>query len=81
MALRDAADVNLDGFTYRLRKRFRRLTDVDVTYCCFYLLDITDADIAALIQKAYPTVCERKRKIKRIIGDDDNLGYYLRNLP
>jgi tetratricopeptide (TPR) repeat protein len=81
LALRDAADVYMDSFTYRLRKRFSRLTDEDVTYCCFYLLDITDADIAALIQKAYPTVCERKRKIKRIIGEDDNLGYYLRNLP
>ena len=81
LALRDAADVNLDGFTDRLRKRFHRLTDEDATYCCFYLLDITDADIAALIQKAYPTVCERKRKIKRIIGESDNIGYYLRNLP
>ena len=81
LALRDAADVYMDSFTYRLRKRFSRLTDEDVTYCCFYLLNITDADIAALIQKAYPTVCERKRKIKHIIGEDDNLGYYLRNLP
>ena len=81
LALRNAADVNMDGYTFRLRKRFSRLTDEDVTYCCFYLLDITDADIAALIQKAYPTVCERKRKIKRIIGEDNNIGYYLRNFP
>ena len=80
LALRVAADENMDGFTLRLRKRFRGLTDEDVTYCCLYLLDITDADIAALMQKAYATVCERRRKIKRIVGGEDNLTYILRTL-
>ncbi len=80
LALRVAADDNMDDFTVRLRKRFPNLTDEDVTYCCLYLLDITDADIAALMQKAYPTVCERKRKIKRIVGEENNLSFILRNL-
>ena len=79
IALRMAADENLDNFTVRLRKCFQGLTDEDVTYCCFYLLDLTDADIAALMQKAYPTVCERKRKIKRIIGGENNLAFTLRS--
>ncbi len=80
LALRVAADKYLDNFTVRLRKRFLNLTDEDVTYCCLYLLDITDADIAALMQKAYPTVCERRRKIKRIVGEENNLNFALRNL-
>lgn len=74
-----AADENLDNFTVRLQKCYHGLTDEDVTYCCLYLLDLTDADIAALMQKAYPTVCERKRKIKRIIGGENNLAFTLRN--
>ena len=81
LALQIAADEYMDGFTVRLRKRFRGLTDEDATYCCLYLLDITDADIAALMQKAYATVCERRRKIKRIVGGEGNLAYTLRNLP
>ncbi len=80
LALRVAADKYMDDFTVRLRKHFPNLTDEDVTYCCLYLLDITDADIAALMQKAYPTVCERRRKIKRIIGEENNPNFALRNL-
>ena len=80
LALRVEADKYMDDFTVRLRKRFLNLTDEDVTYCCLYLLDITDADIAALMQKAYPTVCERRRKIKRIVGEENNLNFALRNL-
>jgi len=68
-------------FTIRLKKHFPSLTEEDITYCCLYLLDITDADIAALMQKAYPTVCERKRKIKRIVGGGNNFSFTLRNLP
>jgi hypothetical protein len=80
-ALRVAADEKMGRFTIRLKKSYPSLTEEDITYCCLYLLDITDADIAALMQKAYPTVCERKRKIKRIVGEDNNLGITLRNLP
>ncbi|MCR5040391.1 MAG: hypothetical protein K6A94_13790 [Bacteroidales bacterium] len=81
LALQIAADEKMGHFTIRLKKRYPGLTEEDITYCCLYLLDITDADIAALMQKAYPTVCERKRKIKRIVGEDNNLGVILRNLP
>ena len=81
LALRVAADEKMGCFTIRLKKHFPCLTEEDITYCCLYLLDITDADIAALMQKAYPTVRERKRKIKRIVGVENNLSFTLRNLP
>lgn len=81
LALRIAADEHLDNFTIRTRKQFPSLTDDDVTYCCLYLLGLNEASISALLQKAYPTVCERKRKIKRIVGEKSDLSFTLRNLP
>ena len=81
LALRVAADEKMDDFTARIKKHFPCLTDDDVTYCCFYLLGLNEADISALMQKAYPTVCERKRKIRRIIGEGKDLPFVLRNLP
>ena len=80
-ALRVAADDNMDNFTIRLKKRFPSLTEEDVSYCCLYLLGLSDADIAALVQRAYPTVCERKRKIRRIVGEENSLHFTLRNMP
>ncbi len=80
LALRVAADEYMDCFTTRVRKRYPSLTDEDVNYCCLYLLGLNEADISALMQKAYPTVCERKRKIRRIIGEQDDVLFTLRNL-
>ena len=79
-ALRAAADETMGDFTVRIKKRFPKLTDEDVTYCCLYLLGISEADISALMQKAYPTVCERRRKIKRIIGEPDNMVVALQKI-
>lgn len=81
LALRVAADEKMDGFTVRIRKHFPSLTDDDVTYCCLYLLGLNEAEVSALMQKAYATVCERKRKIRRIIGEEKDLAFVLRNLP
>ena len=79
-ALRAAADETMSDFTVRIKKRFPKLTDEDVTYCCLYLLGISEADISALMQKAYPTVCERRRKIKRIIGEPGNMVVALQKI-
>ena len=80
LALRVAADEKMNNFTVRLRKRFPELKDEDVNYCCLYMLKLNDAEIAALMQRAYPTVCERKRKIKRLIGGGEDIVYVLCNL-
>lgn len=80
LSLRVAADEHMGQFTKRIRKRFPNLTDDDLNYCCLYLLGLNEADISALMQRAYPTVCERNRKIKRIIGEKDDLFFALRNL-
>ena len=80
ITLRDAADRHLDYFTMRLKKDYPELTNSDLDYCCLYLLGLSDADVSALMQKAYPTVSQRSRKIKAILGDDSPLPITLRSI-
>ena len=72
--LRLAADHHFGQFTVRLKKAYPKLTISDLDYCCLYLLGLTDADIAALMQRAYNTVIERNGKLKRIFGNDNPLS-------
>ena len=80
LALREAADVHFGDFTARLIKEYPTLTKGDIDYCCLYLLGLNDADIAALMQRAFNTVCERDRKLKAIFGSDEPLSATLRKL-
>ena len=69
-ALREAADRHFNQFTSRLAKAYPDLTRSDLDYCCLYLLGLSDADVAALMQKAYPTVSHRARKMKAIFTSE-----------
>ena len=71
--LRLAADRHFRQFTIRMKKSYPELTNSDLDYCCLYMLGLTDADIAALMQRAYNTVVERDGKLKRILGNDNPL--------
>jgi len=73
-ALRETADRHFHHFTSRLAKAYPELTKVDLDYCCLYLLGLTDADIAALMQRAYNTVNERSGKLKRIFGCNNGVS-------
>jgi cytochrome b len=77
-ALREAADLHYNQFTSRLAKAYPDLTRGDLDYCCLYLLGLSDADVAALMQKAYPTVSQRARKIKGIFGSEEPVSVVLR---
>ena len=77
-ALREAADRHFNQFTSRLAKAYPDLTRGDLDYCCLYLLGLSDADVAALMQKAYPTVSQRARKMKGIFGSEESLPVTLR---
>ena len=70
MALREAADRHFGQFTSRLVKAYPDLTRGDLDYCCLYLLGLSDADVAALMQKAYPTVSHRARKMKAVFKSE-----------
>jgi hypothetical protein len=73
MALHEAVNHHFYGFTMRLKKMYPQLTDNDLNYCCLYLLGLTDADIAALMQRAYNTINERNSKLRRIFGSENSI--------
>lgn len=76
-ALCKAVNCHFNGFTTRLKKAYPSLTFADLEYCCLYLLGLSDADVSALMQKAYPTVSQRSRKIKAILGNEMPLSISL----
>ena len=80
LELRLAADHHFNQFTVRLKKAFPKLTNSDLDYCCLYLLGLTDADVAALMQRAYNTVIERNGKIRKILGSENPLPITLTDL-
>ena len=73
IALRVAADRHFQQYTIRLKKAHPELTKGDLDYCCLYLLGLTDADVAALMQRAYNTVSERNSKLRKVFGDENAL--------
>ena len=78
--LRIAADRHFSQFTLRLRKAYPKLTNIDIDYCCLYLLNLTHADISALMQRAYNTVVERDSKIQKTIGREEPLPVSLMDI-
>ena len=80
MALHKAVNYHFFGFTMLLKKAYPQLTNSDLDYCCLYLLGLTDADIAALMQKAYPTISQRSRKLKIILDCKTSLPITLHNI-
>ena len=68
VALHGVANRHFNHFTERLAQTYPDLTKSDLDYCCLYLLGLTDADVAALMQRAYNTVNERNSKLRRIFG-------------
>ena len=75
--LRMAADRHFNYFTIRLRKAYPKLTSIDIDYCCLYLLNLSYADVSALMQRAYNTVVERDSKIQKIMGTEKPLRVIL----
>ena len=78
--LRMAADRHFSQFTLRLRKTYPKLTSIDIDYCCLYLLNLTYADVSALMQRAYNTVVERDSKIQKIFGSEKPLPVILMDI-
>ena len=71
--LRLAVDRHFGQFTVCLKKAYPELTNSDLDYCCLYLLGLTDADIAALMQRTYNTVFQRNGKMRKIFGSENPL--------
>ena len=78
--LRLAVDRHFGQFTLRLRKAYPKLTSIDIDYCCLYLLNLTHADVSALMQRAYNTVVRRDSKIQKILGSEKPISVILMDL-
>ena len=78
--LRNAVQKHLPRFVAHIRRQYPKLTDNDMDCCYLVLLGLNEADISALMQRAYTTVCDRSRKISRIIGAHDSLYHALHNM-
>jgi hypothetical protein len=78
--LRKAADHHFDRFTYRLSKSHPSLTNSDLDYCCLHLLGLSDADLSALMQRAYNTINERNKKLKGIFSTEKALSVILQDI-
>ena len=78
--LRLAVDRHFGQFTVRLKKAYPELTNSDLDYCCLYLLGLTDADIAALMQRTYNAVFQRNGKMRKIFGNDNPLPITLMDM-
>lgn len=80
LALKDAMDRHYDNFTQWICKEYPELTNDDVDYLCLYHLGLKDTEIFALMQRAYPTIGERSRKLKRIFDSDKPLHTTMKNI-
>ena len=78
--LRLAVDRHFGQFTARLKKAYPGLTNSDLDYCCLYLLGLTDADIAALMQRTYNAVFQRNGKMRKLFGNDNPLPVTLMDM-
>ena len=77
ITLQDAANRHFNRFTERLAQAYPDITKSDLDYCCLYLLGLTDADVSALMQRAYNTVNERNSKLKKILGCNKSVSAVL----
>gem|GEM_PF-2620463 len=73
LELKDAMDRHYDIFTQWICKEYPELTIDDIDYLCLYHLGLKDTDIFALMQRAYPTIGERSRKLKHIFHSHEPL--------
>ena len=78
--LRGAVDEHFNNLTVYLRKNYVDLTNDDINYCCLYILGLKDADISALMQRSYRTVCDRNKKIRTIFGINEPINVFLRDI-
>ena len=77
VALREATNQHFDHFIVRLVQAHPEITNSDLDYCCLHLLGLTDADISALMQRAYNTVNERNSKLRKILGCKNSISVAL----
>ena len=80
LALREAIDRHYDNFTQWIIRDYPKLTDDDIDYCCLFFLGLKCTDVFVLMQRAYPTIVERSRKLTRIFNSNKSLPTTIKNI-
>jgi hypothetical protein len=79
-SLVEAVNRNFEDFTTFLSNTYPRLNKDDIYYCCLCLLDLSESQMAVLMQKALSTVFKRLAKLKDIFGTTENLSIALKKM-
>ena len=80
IVIRRVGNEYLSHFTATIKRKYPKLSISDIDFCYLYLLGLHEADISVLLQKSISAVYERSKKIKRVMGSDDGLYYFLSNM-
>ena len=80
LELRNSAESHFGTAFKTLLNDYPQLTDDDLIYCCLYLLGLENADVAALMQRDFSTICSRKKKLQKIFNSEQSLSLTLKRL-
>lgn len=58
----------LGGFFSSLRERYPQLTESDVQFLCFTLVDATDEDLAIILDQQKSSIYQRRNRVKLHLG-------------
>ena len=80
VALKDATDAAFGDFATHLAKQYPELNPADLNACCLALMGLSHAEMAVLQGVKYNSFTNRISKIKKILGTEENLSDYLKNM-
>lgn len=75
----EAVDICCPDYSRLLLESYHNLSALDLETCRFYLIGLTDQQLAVLLQKDYTTIWRRSNKLKTMMGCCD-LQSHLRHL-
>lgn len=78
--LRVAVEKHFNGFEKTLTDLYPKISCNAMHQCLFYLLDLEDVQIAALLSCDYSTVKRRSTKLKQAFGTEKELRQFIREL-
>ena len=75
-----AVEKHFPGFTQMLTSRYSKIKPVTLYQCYLYLMNLEDAQIAALLHFDYTTIKKRSAKMKQAFGTEKTLQLFVREL-
>lgn len=75
-----AVDEVFNRFSIEMLHLYPRLTRSDILYCCLFLLDLNEKQIAALVGTTYQNVWSRSSKMGKIFNSNLEIRYILQDI-